>query len=252
MLRLGLIAFPLLVSLSASAPAQMTPEQQAEMLINSARRAYNERNYAFATTKFREYLQKFADQKDAPSSRYGLAICLLEGPEKNFSEAIQNLQPLSGDKNFVDQPYALYYLAHCQRALGTRELAQAVAKPAEAAQRKQEAVRRFDEAGRNYTAAMDGFLARVKKDEPQEKELLAETEWAARARCDLAEMQVRMGKTKEAQATAAPFQSDKLLVKSRYRRLGLYYHGFASFLLKDNLASGRSLSQLAPFSDAVF
>src|SRR5262249_19264327 len=38
----------------------------------------------------------------------------------------------------------------------------------------------------------------------------------------------------------------------RYRGLGLYYHGFASFLLKDYLAAGRSLNQLTPFTDPVY
>jgi TolA-binding protein len=34
--------------------------------------------------------------------------------------------------------------------------------------------------------------------------------------------------------------------------LGLYYHGFACFLLKDQLAAGRSLSLLTPFTDPVY
>ena len=35
-------------------------------------------------------------------------------------------------------------------------------------------------------------------------------------------------------------------------RSALYYHGFASFQLKDYNAAGRSLSQLTPFTDPVF
>ena len=76
-------------------------------------------------------------------------------------------------------------------------------------------------------------------------------EWSARARCDQAEMELRTLKTKEAAATAAPFLKGPL-TRSRYHALGLYYHGFASFLQGQHQAAGRSLSQLAPFADPVF
>ena len=65
-------------------------------------------------------------------------------------------------------------------------------------------------------------------------------------------MLLRLHKAKEAQALVAPFLTDAQLRKSRYRGLGVYYHGFACFLLKDNLAAGRSLSLLTPFTDPVF
>ena len=70
-------------------------------------------------------------------------------------------------------------------------------------------------------------------------------------RCDLAEMQLRTNKFKEAQATAEPFVKDAVLIKSRYRGMGLYHHGYAAFAQKDYLTAGRSLSQLAPFQDPV-
>ena len=144
----------LLLGITATASAQMTPDQAADLLLNAARRAYNERNYPFATTKFREFLQRFGGHKDANSARYGLALCLLEGPDKNFTEAIQNLQPLAGNKALADYPHVLYYMGHCQRGLGIRELAQAAAKPQEALQRRAEANRRFEEAVRSYAGAV--------------------------------------------------------------------------------------------------
>src|SRR5262245_1182616 len=72
------------VSLLMSTPllAQITQDQQADMLLNSARKAYNEKNYTFAQGKFREFLMKFANHKDAVSARYGLALALIDGPEK--------------------------------------------------------------------------------------------------------------------------------------------------------------------------
>src|SRR5438132_14370639 len=104
----------LLLALTLLAPplaAQVTPDQQADMLLNSARRAYNERNYPFASARFKEFLQKFGGHKDANAARYGLALCQIEGPEKNLVEAIQNLQPLTGNKAHPDHPHALYYTA---------------------------------------------------------------------------------------------------------------------------------------------
>jgi tetratricopeptide (TPR) repeat protein len=65
-------------------------------------------------------------------------------------------------------------------------------------------------------------------------------------------MLLRIFKLKEAQVLTASFVKDPLWTKSRYRNLGLFYHGYSSFLLKDNLAAGRSLNMLAPFSDPVF
>src|SRR5207253_2171535 len=52
-----------------SLSAQITPDQQADMLLNSARKGYNEKNFAFAQTKFRDFLAKFGNHKDAPAAR---------------------------------------------------------------------------------------------------------------------------------------------------------------------------------------
>ena len=53
------------------------------------------------------------------------------------------------------------------------------------------------------------------------------------ARCDTAEMELRLGTSEGGRATAEPFVKDAELAKSKFRPLGLYYHGFACFLLND-------------------
>jgi TolA-binding protein len=234
--------------------AQVAPDQAADMLLASARRAYNEKNYAFAAQRFKEFLDKFVDNhKDAPSARYGLALALLDGPERDYQRALDALQPLAGAKEFSDYPFVLYYLGLAQRGLGVREVAQAEAKPQEAPQRRAAANGRFEEASKQFAAAVAAFTARAPAQVPADaKELPVDLEWAARARCDLAEMQLRTAKMKEAQATAAPFVKDDVLKKSRYRTLGLYYHGTASFFLKDHQAAGRSLNVNAVLADPVF
>src|SRR5262249_32306458 len=65
---------------TAALQAQMTPEQAAAMVLASAKKAYNEKNYPFAVTRFREYLGKYGGNKEAPSARYGLALALLASP----------------------------------------------------------------------------------------------------------------------------------------------------------------------------
>ena len=249
---LGVSLLLVLFSISSSHGQQLTRDQQADMLLSSARRAYNEKNYAFAATRFREFLSKFGSHKEANAARYGLSLALLESQPPDFQAALEQLQPLAGNKDFADYPRVLYYLGTARRGLGLKELDQGVAKPAEAAQRRSQAQQHFEEAARQFAAATQAFSARIKDPKPDAKELPIDLEWSAHARCSQAEMLVRVLKPKEAQTLTAPFVKDPLWTKSRYRSLGLFYHGYSSFLLKDNLAAGRSLNMLAPFSDPVF
>ena len=62
-------------------------------------------------------------------------------------------------------------------------------------------------------------------------------------------MELRLNKSKEARATAEPFTKDPFLMRSKYKKLGFYYHGFAAYLQQDYLVAGRSLNQLNPFDD---
>ena len=80
-----------------------------------ARLAYNQKNYPFAADRFREFLGKYGQHKEVLSARYGLALCLIEGPAKDYPAAIDQLQQVAANKEFADYPYALYYLALSQR-----------------------------------------------------------------------------------------------------------------------------------------
>ncbi|HTU17125.1 MAG TPA: tetratricopeptide repeat protein [Gemmataceae bacterium] len=242
-----------LIVFSGAAPlAAQNKPQPADMLLSSARRAYNEKNYSFAADRFREFLNKFGGHKEANAARYGLALCSIDGPAKDYNGAIQQLQPLVNQKDLPEHPFVLYYLGLAQRGLGTQALGQALAKPQEANQHRTTAKQRFEEASKHFASAATAFTARIPKAEAAPKKTLIELEWEARARCDQAEMLLRILKAKEARTVTEPFLQDAQLRKSRYRGLALYYHGFACFLLKDNLAAGRSLSLLTPFTDPVF
>jgi TolA-binding protein len=229
---------------------QLTPEQQADMLLTSARKAYNEKNYPFAVARFREFLNRFGNHKEAPSARYQLGLSLLETPERDYAGAVAELQTLAGNRDLPEHALVLYHLGLAKRGLGTRELAQAEAKPPEAPQRRAAASRFFEEAATQFAAAAAVFKAKAKPLPENAKELPADHEWVARSVCDQAEMQLRTNKVKEAQAAAEPFLKVPL-TRSRYQGLGLYYHGFASFLLRDYQKAGRSLNQPAPLADPV-
>ena len=150
-----------------------------------------------------------------------------------------------------EHPYVLYYLGLARRGVGIKELEQALAKPQETKARRDAAAQHFVQAEQQFAAATALFAAKIKVTDS--KEPPRELEWAARGRCDQAEMQLRVQKTKEARETTATFTDEKsLLARSKYRNQGLYYHGFACFLLKDHLQAGRWLNRREVFADPVF
>lgn len=250
--RARLLAALLLTLAIGPAAAQLTNEQQADLLLNSARKAFNEKNYPFAAAKFREYLQRFGNLKDAAGARHGLALVLLEGADRKYAEARDLLQPVAANKNFPEHASAVYHLGVALRGLGVQELAIAQTKPQERAQRQQAALKFFDDAGKQFFAARLAFTARAGKLPPDQKELPPVLEWALRARCDEAEMLLRLGKGKEAQELTAPFVKEPVPVRSRFRDLGRYLHGFGSFLAKDYAAAETTLVMLAPFTHPVY
>jgi TolA-binding protein len=247
-----LIGAPIL-GITGSSHAQVTPDQAADMLLNSARRAYNDKNYPFAADRFREFLNKYRGHKDVPAARYGLALVLLDGPAKDYNGAIENFQAIAGNKDFPEHASALYHLGQAMRGLGMKELSEAIAKPNEASQRRDAANHRFEEAAQQFAAALTAYSTKTKPPGEDAKELPPDWEWAARARCDQAEMLLRINKVKEAQAAAEPFVKTKdALYKSRYRCLGQYYYGSACFYLKQYDEAGRTLGALAPFKDPAY
>jgi TolA-binding protein len=241
----------LALALAAPGRAQPKPDPQAQMVLDSARRAFNDKDYPFAATRFREFLQKYASHREAPAAHYGLALCLLQGPDRDHVAAAGELQPLAGNTSLPEHPFVLYYLGLAHRGQGVRALAQATIRPAEANQHQDTARQRFEEAAKHFAAAVTALDGRVPKKVPAAGPPPAEVEWAARARCDLAEMLLRQGRAKEAQAAAAPVAEQPRWAASRFRSQGLYYHALASFLLKDMTAAGRSLNRLTAMGDPV-
>jgi TolA-binding protein len=237
-LSLAVLLFAGILSLLTPASAQMTTDQQAEMVLSSARRAYNEKNFPFAIARFREFLAKFGGHRDANNARYGLALALLDGPDRNFDQALENLNPLVGSKTFSDYPYVLYYSGLARRGQALKATDPNVAR------------QRFEEASRNFADAAAAFVVKVK--ETPKKEAATVQEWAYKSTCDEAEMLLRLKKPKDAQKALRDLVADKGFAESRYHAQGQYYFGFASFQLGEMFAAGKALSRKDVLSDESF
>jgi TolA-binding protein len=233
----ALAALKVLVLAWAGALAQQPGDSEADTLLRTARKAHGDGNFTFATEKFREFLTKFSGHREVNAARYGLGLSLLDLPERDYQKALEALSAAAQDAKFTDRRFALYYAGVSRRGMGLKELAAGVAKSNELPQRQQNANAQFAEAAKLFAQARDEF----------DKLSPPDGEWSARARCDAAEMELRLGRTKDARVTAEPFAQDPKFAKSQFRPLGLYYHGFACFLLGDITPAARSLNQLAPF-----
>lgn len=237
----------------AQPAAPLKPEEMAAQVLNAANRAYNEKQFGPAAERYREYLKTFSNQKDVNLARYGLALCLLEAPQKDYKGAIETLNPVAGVADFSERPLVLYYLALAHRGLGHESLSQGIAKPQEAAQHRANANQQFTPAAQRFGESTAAFMARTKATPtPSAEQVAADTEWANRALCDQAEMLIRLEKLKESLDLLNPAVASEATQKSKYRPTMLYLHGHVNFLLKDYLKAGRSLSQLAPFTDPTF
>jgi TolA-binding protein len=237
----------------AQAPAPLKADDKSAILLNSAHRAYNDKQFNVAADRYREYLKTYAGTKQAVDARFGLSLALLEAPQKDFKTASEMLGQVVGVTDFVDRPLAHYYLGLAYRGLGHDAMQQSIAKPQEAAKYHETAKQQFQQAAKYFGEALPLFTARVTTPPPADAtELPTDLEWVARSRCDQAEMLLRLDKPKEALDAVAPLVLQPAWAKSRYRPTGQYYHGYAAYLLKDYLIAVRSLTPLAPFSDPVF
>ncbi|HYG74072.1 MAG TPA: tetratricopeptide repeat protein [Planctomycetota bacterium] len=213
-------------------------------ILDTGRKAYNEGKFDVAAERFREFLKANAQKKEAPAAQYGLALALLEFPQRDDGAIIAALQSVVAQQNAPERPYALFYLGSVQRRQGMQSADQAIAKPAEAANHKAAAAKLFEEALKNFDAA-GSELAKIAK--PAEKGVSPEQEWMHRCRCEQSDVLLRLNKEKEAAELAKKLIDDPALAASPLRELSLYQLGCALFALKEHRGAGRALSQTAPF-----
>src|SRR5262245_58478303 len=93
--RCGRLFSLLAVAVSLAAivlPAWAADDKAAEKALTEARQAFEQKNFQAALQRYRDFLAKFADHKDAPAARLGLALTLFEQPEPDFAGAAEQLQ----------------------------------------------------------------------------------------------------------------------------------------------------------------
>ena len=235
-----------------AAAQTLTPDEQATQMLDAGRRAFNEGNQPFAAERFRTFLKQFGAHKDVHHARLGLGLALIESRPPDFQQAIEPLRPAAEALDFPQRALANYYLGTAYRGLGQTSLVQAAQKPNEAPQHKQAAAANFDLAAKAFDQAAKAFQPRLQLPMATEAELTADFDWVARSQLDLVEMQLRLGKTKEAQAVVDALLAQQQLAKSKYQKLAKYYSGYGLHQAGDNLAAAKVLAQLAPFDDAVY
>ena len=64
--RIPALAAALFLWTSAASAQTLPPDQAADMLLTSAKTAYNAKDFVFAAGRFREFLAKFGGHKNAP------------------------------------------------------------------------------------------------------------------------------------------------------------------------------------------
>ena len=80
-----------LATFGTATQAQVPPDQQADMILTSAKKAQADGNFPFAIQRYGEFLQKFGNHPQANQARYQLAVTYLDSPERNFDKAIEAL-----------------------------------------------------------------------------------------------------------------------------------------------------------------
>ena len=225
----------------------LTATERATIVLTTAKSAFNDQNYETAAGQFRDYLRIGGGPKlDMLAAKYGLGVCLIEGPARDYRGAVEMLTQPASLAGFKDRAYAFYYLAVAYRNLGEQVQAAGAAPPAGAKARK--AIdQNLTLAATHFGLAADAFVALAPDTISAEKELPTEWEWVAKSRCDQADVLLRLGQSKAAATASSAVLDDAKLSRSRYHNQAIYQYGYASFGLKDYGAAVRSLSRLAPF-----
>jgi TolA-binding protein len=235
--------------------AQGPVDAEAEKLLKSAQEALGQKNYPLATSRCREVLTRYAKTPSITPARFWLAVCLIDGHDKNYKEALDLLDAIADDAKAVDLAKLVFYRAAANRGLGYNALVLAATNPKDLKKHQQEFVDRLTKAAVQLQSARALFEKRAAmkgKWSPDAKELPADVEEAARCTCDTAEVLLRLGSYKDAAQTSKIFMPGGDYRGSQHRDLGRYYHGFAAFMLKDFPDAEKTLSMLAPFTDPRF
>ncbi|MDA1141385.1 MAG: tetratricopeptide repeat protein [Planctomycetota bacterium] len=225
----------------------------SKMVLDSARRAYNDQEFGFAAARFREFLSRFAGNPQTIHAQFGLALALIDSKsasDEELTTAVQQLTEVVKVKDFSEQRHALYYLGLGYRRLGESVMAKAESSQPPSAALLATAIKHFETAALQFAVAADAFKAGVPA--PLEgKELPSVWEWVARSKSEQVEMLLRAGKLQDVLSIAEAFLAEKWAGQSRYLDLVRYHYGFSSFSLGGYAKAKESLDKVPLPDDPV-
>ena len=67
----------------AAVRADAPQDAEADKLLKSAQDAYAKKDFPTATSRFRDVTTRYPKTASAPAATFGLAVCLIEGHDKN-------------------------------------------------------------------------------------------------------------------------------------------------------------------------
>jgi tetratricopeptide (TPR) repeat protein len=234
----------------APTPEQLKQQEQdkrAAAVLNEAKQAYEQKNYGQSVAKYREFVAQFPKRPELTAAQYGLAMGLVEMPDRDWNALIAALQPVIASPDVPDKGRAHYWLAAALRGTGEQQLASMI-KPAEQKELLARAQERLGQAAAEYAAA-DRDLTAAIKDKPaaDAKELPPAMELAARAKVEGAQTLNNLAKHKEAAELVKVFAADPVWARSSQKTAALVALGQAQVALRDYPAAFAALAQLAPF-----
>src|SRR5262249_33563558 len=174
-------------------PAHPAGPAEADRLLKNAEQAYGQKNFPQAVAGFREVIAKYGKTPSGPAARFGLAVCLIEGPDRNPAEALKLLEGLEGP----DAVQVLYQRGAALRGLAVTELALAASKAKDAAKHRAAAEGNFERAAEAFAKARAEFTRRAGPWADRAQDPPDDAEWAARAACDAAEAGLRLGRYRQ-------------------------------------------------------
>jgi TolA-binding protein len=242
--RAGLVLAACTIASVAAAGGQPTAEDQKQLKL--AQDDLNNKHYPMAAQRFRALAGKF------PEARFFLAVCLVDGHDKDNIGALKMLDSLKGDEKNIDHLEVSYYRALALRGHGASAMLLATQQPKDEAKHRAKAAEYFGQAAEEFARARDAFLKRAGAAAADAKPQPPDFERGLQAACDRLEMLCRLAKYKEAAEESKKFLAERGWARSQHHSRGVYYHGFAAFMLKDYAAAEKSLSMLAPYTDVRF
>ena len=249
-LQLLVTTFGLLFILLPGLKAEVKHDA-GKLVLDSARRAYNEQEYGFAAARFQEFLARFATHPELLHAKFGLALTLIDSKAASVEElnlAILQLTEVVKTKEFPERRHALYYLGLGTRRLGESAMAKAKSAEAPSAELIAAAGKHLETAALHFASAAEAFQEGTPAP-PDDRKLPVVWEWVVRSKSEQVEMLLRAGKHQEVLAAAEKLLGQKWAQRSRYSDLVRYLHGFSAFRLGALTTAKKSLESIQPSSD---